>query len=352
MLRLIDANLNRMGEGLRVLEDIARFHLDDAGLSRQLKTLRHELLEGVDSLKLLAARKAAEDVGASMKLPGEIERADIPRVVIANSRRVQESLRVLEEFAKLADTPLAVEPVRFEHARFSVYEVEQKLVSRLLRLEKVRRLAGLYLILDTKSLEGRDEVEVAGQAIRGGVKVIQLRDKHHTRAELLEMARRLRQLCSEQDVLFIINDYLDIALACGADGVHLGQGDIPLSEARSFLSPDMIIGCSTASLPEAVRAGAEGADYIAVGSIYPTSSKEKFRLAGIETLRRVREELSLPLIAIGGINETNAAGVAGAGADGIAVISAVLGVEDVERAARNLVNEIERAGTENGETNG
>ena len=348
MLRLIDANLNRMAEGLRVMEDIARFHLDDAEICGQLKTLRHELLESSDSIALLSARKAGEDVGASRKSPGEVTREGLPQIIIANARRAQESLRVLEEFAKLPDSPLKLEPFKIERARFSVYELEQKLLFKLLRKEKASRLKGLYLVLDTKALGERDAMETASRAIHGGAKVIQLRDKHHTKSELLQMARRLRGLCDEKEVLFIVNDYLDIAQACGADGVHLGQEDLPVIEARSLLSPDKIIGCSTASLTEAARAGLEGADYIAVGSIYPTSSKENIRLTGLETLRQIREKTSLPLIAIGGINENNAAEVMEAGADGIAVISAVLGAEDVESAAQNLVNKIERSGNNNG----
>jgi thiamine-phosphate pyrophosphorylase len=347
VLRLIDANLNRMGEGLRVLEDIARFHLDDAGLCRQLKTLRHELLEGSFSPELLAARRVEKDVGASTKLPGEAGRAGLPQVAVANSRRIQESLRVLEELAKLGDTPLTLESARFESARFLVYEIEQKLLFKLLRKDKINRLKGLYLILDSKSLEGRDEVLVASQAILGGVKIIQIRDKFNNKSKLLETARRLKALCEEKEVLFIVNDYLDIAQACGADGVHLGQGDMPLAEARSLLSPDKVIGCSAANLSESLKAESEGADYIAVGSIYPTSSKKDFRLAGLETLRQVRGKISLPLIAIGGINAGNTVEVMEAGADGIAVISAVLGAGSVERAARDLTTKIERAGSEN-----
>ncbi|HJX69994.1 MAG TPA: thiamine phosphate synthase [Dehalococcoidia bacterium] len=348
MLRLIDANLDRLGEGLRVLEDVARFLLDDAELSRQLKTLRHKLFETVYPLEqqLLDARKAGEDVGAFVKLPGEAKRTDLPQVVTANARRVQESLRVLEEFAKLPDTPLTLEPAKFEQARFSLYELEQKLLSKLLRREKAGRLAGLYLILDTQALRGRNEVGVATQAIRGGAKAIQLRDKQHSKTELLEIARRLREVCAEKEVLFIINDYLDIALATGADGLHLGQKDLPLSEAHRFLSIDKLVGCSAATLSEAVQAQAEGADYIAVGSIYPTLSKENFRLVGLKTLQQIRRKISLPLIAIGGINETNVAEVIKAGADGIAVISAVLGAEDVEGATRKLVTKLEKARSE------
>lgn len=347
MLRLIDANLNRMGEGLRVMEDIARFQLDDAEISRQLKNLRHELLENTFTLELLAARRASEDVGTSIKWPEHEKRAGLPQVIIANARRVQESLRVLEELAKLDDKHLTMDSARFESARFITYEVEQKILFKLLRKEKVSRLKGLYLILDTKSLKGRDEVSLATQAIKGGAKVIQLRDKYQNKGKLLEIARKLKYLCEEKGVLFIINDYLDVAQACGADGVHLGQDDLPLTEARSLLSPDKVIGCSTATLSEAVLAQSQGADYIALGAIYPTSSKEEVRLADLETLRQARENTSIPLIAIGGINKSNVSEVMEAGADGIAVISAVMGADDVERAAQEITTKIERGEFEN-----
>lgn len=344
MLRLIDANLDRLGEGLRVLEDVARFLLDDAALSKQLKALRHQLGEGIHPLEqqLLTARKVKEDVGAFVKLPGEVRHKDLPALVTANARRAQESLRVLEEFARLPDTPVGLKPAKFEHLRFEIYELEQKLTSKLLRREKASRLSGLYLILDSQALVGRSEVEVASQAIRGGAKVIQLRDKQHTKAELLETAQRLKKVCAEKEALFIINDYLDIALASGADGLHLGQKDLPLPEARRLLPIDKLIGCSATTLSQAVRAQSEGADYIGVGAIYPTPSKENFRLVGLDTLRRVRGKISLPLIAIGGIDQSNVEPVMKAGADGVAVISAVLGAEDIEGATRKLAAKIEQ----------
>ncbi len=357
MLRLIDANLDRLGEGLRVLEDVARFLLNDAELCQQLKTLRHRLVENIHPLEqqLLAARRVGEDVGAFKRLPGEAKHKDLPALVIANARRVQESLRVLEEFARLSDTPLAIKPTEFEHLRFEVYQLEQKLLSKLLRQGKLSRLTGLYLVLDTQALGGRHEVEVAVQAIRGGAKVIQLRDKQYSKAKLLEVAQKLKKVCAEKEVLFIINDYLDIALASGADGLHLGQEDLPLSEARRLLPMDKLVGCSTTSLSQAVRAQSGGADYIAVGSIYPTLSKENFKLAGLDTLRRIREKVSLPLIAIGGIDQTNIEEVMKAGARGVAVIGAVLGAEDVEGATRKLAATIEQfssiGGSEGGESN-
>lgn len=338
LLRLVDANLDRIAEGLRVLEDITRFLLNDAPLSQQLKALRHELLrfDYPFQQQLLAHRKVEEDVGVSIEVPSEGQRQDLPSLAIANARRVQESLRVLEEFAKLPEAPPVLNSATFKQARFSLYEIEQRLVFKLLRENKSRKLAGLYVILDTQALKGRHEIEIARQVVRGGAKSIQLRDKQQDKRELLQIAREIKKICAEKEVLFIVNDHLDIALAAEADGLHLGQNDLPVAIARKILPLDRIIGCSTATLTEAIQARADGADYIAVGSIYPTSSKENIRLAGLETLSRIHQEISLPLIAIGGIKESNVKEVIQAGASGIAVISAVLGTEDVEQATRQL----------------
>ncbi len=344
MLRLVDANLDRLGEGLRVLEDVSRFLLNDAALSRRLKTLRHTLVKDLGPLEqeLLSARRVAEDVGAPTTKRVALQHQDLPALTVANSRRVQESLRVLEEFSRVSGTPLSGKAGGFEKARFEVYDLEQQLVGRLLRHDKAARLKGLYLVLDTTALKGRDEVEVAAAAIRGGVKTIQLRDKRRGKAELLTVARKLRDLCAGKGVLFIVNDHVDIALAVSADGLHLGQDDLPPAEARRIIPFDMLIGCSTHSTAEAVRAQANGADYVALGSIYPTTSKEKYKLVGTETLRRTRSKVSVPLIAIGGINHTNVPEVMKAGADGAAVISAVLGTDNVEKAARRLAAKMKR----------
>jgi thiamine-phosphate pyrophosphorylase len=344
VLRLVDANLDRLGEGLRVLEDVSRFLLNDAILSKRLKTMRHALVKDLGPLQqeLLSARRVAEDVGAPTRRRVSLQHHDLPALVAANSRRVQESLRVLEEFSRLSGGPLAGKAGGFESARFEVYDLEQQLVGRLLRHAKAARLKGLYLVLDATALKGRDEVEVAAAAIRGGVKTIQLRDKQRSKPELLAAARKLRDLCAGKGALFIVNDHLDVALAVSADGIHLGQDDLPPVEARRILPISMLIGCSTHSVAEAVRAQGNGADYVAMGSIYPTTSKEKFKLVGPVTLRRTRSRVSVPLIAIGGINHINVQEVMKAGADGVAVISAVLGADDVEKAARRLAAKMKR----------
>lgn len=336
-LRIIDASLNRIGEGLRLLEDLARLLLDDAILTQQLKTMRHEILKGdwAFQQQLLQSRNSVGDVGIDIEVPGEKKQRELPITVVANSRRVQESLRTLEELAKIPGIKL--DSAKFKKARFDLYTIEQKLLSRLLRRDKIKHLPGLYIIIDTQALKGRSPIEAASQAIRGGARTIQLRDKLGKKKELLPVAQQLRSLCTEHHVLLIVNDYLDLALATDADGLHLGQDDLPIPIARKLLPIDKILGCSAASIDEATTAQSDGADYVAVGSIYPTPSKEAVEVVGLERLRQIRQAVTLPLVAIGGITKDNIAKVMAAGADSIAVISAVLQAEDIEKATRELI---------------
>jgi len=337
MLRLIDANLNRISEGLRLLEDVARFILNDPHISAELKSLRHQLAaeDALLQKALLEARDSAGDVAAFAE--EETRRQDFQALIIANSKRVEESLRVVEEFAKLPE--IMLDSSRFKKARFDLYRIEKNIVAKILRQDK--RVSGLYVIIDPEALGGRDEMEVCRQAIHGGAKAIQLRDKKRSKGEILARAQELKGVCSQFGILFIVNDYLDIAIASGADGLHLGPGDLPISVARQLLPIDRILGCSTTTLEGALKAEADGADYVAVGSIYPTTSKAGAIVVGLERLRQIRAAISLPIVAIGGINEKNAAEVIQAGADSIAVIGAVSGAKDVTAAARRLAEIME-----------
>jgi thiamine-phosphate pyrophosphorylase len=339
MFRLIDANLNRLSEGLRLLEDVARFILNDADLSSRLKIMRHDLLpsDSTFQLTLLNARDSEGDVTAFSK--EKMSRADLNDVIAANARRVAESLRVLEEVSKLPDSGL--DPMQFKRARFDMYTIARTLSGKVARREK--RIAGLYVVIDREALGERDEVKACQQAIRGGANIIQLRDKLQDKPRLLDSARRLKDVCAESNVTFIMNNDLDIALACDADGLHIGQGDLPVPAARRLLPIDKLIGCSAATAEEARNAEAEGADYIAVGSIYPTRSKADAIVVGLKKLRQIRESVSLPIVAIGGIDAGNARDVIDAGADAVAVISAVLGAKDIEKAARKIAERLEVA---------
>jgi thiamine-phosphate pyrophosphorylase len=341
LFRVIDENMNRLGEGLRVLEDIARMILNDTKLTQTLKTIRHELIRQdlTFNRQLLESRDSVKDVGTNIAVSGETGTRELSEILIANSRRVQESLRVLEEMAKAPGISLNSD--KYKQARFDFYTIEKEIFFRLSRRDKAQKLHGLYVIIDTKSLKGHSPLEASQAVIKGGARVVQLRDKTSKKNDLLTIARKLRDLCSANNVLFIINDYLDITLACDADGLHIGQEDLPVAEARKLLPLDKIIGCSATSLEEAVRAEADGADYIGFGSIYPTETKE-IKVAGIETLQKVRQTVKIPLVAIGGINRSNIKETVSAGADAAAVISAVLQADNIESATRELEGLIEK----------
>jgi thiamine-phosphate pyrophosphorylase len=341
---MIDANLNRSSEGLRVLEDVARFLLNDAELSRRLRTLRHNLARETESLSvgLLSHRDSEHDVGrlhSKDKEPAKEATSlrGLLDLVTANAKRVEESFRVIEELAKLPEMNSMLNSARFEQTRFALYTLERDLISRISRRDKIERMAGLYVILDRQFLAGRDELEIATQIIEGGAKVIQLRDKQSKKGEMLLVAQKLRGLCSQAGVLFIINDYLDLALAAAADGIHIGQEDLPLPVVRRELPIDRIVGCSVTTVSQATRAQDEGADYIAVGSVFPTATKKEAIVVGIDTLKELKRTISTPLVAIGGINHNNVGEVVAAGADAVAVISAVLGEKDVRGAVQKLV---------------
>ncbi len=195
---------------------------------------------------------------------------------------------------------------------------------------------GLYVIIDPDACAGRDPVDVARLALEGGASVVQWRDKRRDKGEQLAQARAVRELCLRHNALFIANDHVDLALVLDADGVHLGQKDLPIEAVRPLVPPEFIVGVSTNNAEEARRAQAEGASYVAVGSIFATGSKGDTRPASPERLREVKAAVDLPVVAIGGINASNTDQVLAAGADAVAVISAVCSADDVRAAAREL----------------
>ncbi len=205
----------------------------------------------------------------------------------------------------------------------------------------------LYVITDPDPGRGRTHAEIAEQAITGGADAIQLRDKSCSPGELVRIGRPLREITRRGSALFIINDRLDVALACGADGVHLGQGDMRTDVARQIAPPGFIIGVSVSTVGEAVQAEREGADYIALSPVFSTGSKPDAGPGhGLAVLREIRQNVSVPVIAIGGITRENISEVISAGADGAAVISAVVGAPDITAAARDLKNLIRQCRAE------
>lgn len=198
-------------------------------------------------------------------------------------------------------------------------------------------LPPLYVILDRSAAGSRDLPALLDAVIAGGGRLVQLREKTMPLSELWPLARALRQRCREAGCLFIVNDRADLALALDADGLHVGQDDLPAEAARRILPRPMILGVSTHDEAQARQALADGADYIAVGSMYPTGTKAGFRLVGPELVRRLRPHIPVPLVAIGGITEANLRPVVEAGADAVAVISAVCSAPDPAEATRRLL---------------
>ncbi len=338
--RIIDANANRAREGLRVVEEATRFVLDEPQFTAHLKDIRHhiaEALKGFPVAKLLFARNSREDVGRELEQREEMERKGCREIIRANMVRGQEALRALEEFSKLVDSGAGK---RFKNLRFRLYSLEKELGRSLAvkdREEDIRQWK-LYVMLDRELLGARDPLEISRAVVAAGVRVIQWRDKEGSSRETFKVVSQLIQCNALKDIDVIINDKVDIALAAEADGVHLGQDDLPLAEARNLLG-EKIIGISTHGLEEAIRAEKEGADYVALGPIFPTQTKKDAGSPlGVEKIREVRQAIRIPLVAIGGINETNIGEVAAAGADAVAVASAILKAKDVAAAARGLIS--------------
>ena len=198
----------------------------------------------------------------------------------------------------------------------------------------------LYVILDREAARGRPLPELLEAVLGGGCRLIQLREKSLPMVELLPLARALRARCRAAGALFIVNDRADLALAVDADGLHVGQDDLPAAAARRLLPPPMRLGVSTHDPDQARRALADGADYVAVGSMFPTATKAGFQLVGPELVRRVRGDIPVPLVAIGGITEANVGQVMEAGADAAAVISAVCAAADPREATARFLSRI------------
>jgi thiamine-phosphate pyrophosphorylase len=198
----------------------------------------------------------------------------------------------------------------------------------------------LYVILDRQTSGGRRLDELLDAVLAGGCRLVQLREKTMPPAGLFPLAQALRRRCREAGALFIVNDRVDLALAVEADGAHVGQDDLPAREARRLLPPPLILGVSTHDQDQARRARDDGADYVAVGSMFPTGSKIGFELVGPELVRRVRADIPVPLVAIGGITRDNLSQVIEAGADAVAVISAIGSARDPAAAVRGFLETI------------
>ena len=202
----------------------------------------------------------------------------------------------------------------------------------------------LYAVTDRRWLaDGETLYQVVEQAIDGGVTFVQLREKELAKDLFLEEAKEIKKLCNARKIPFVINDSVDIALAMDADGVHVGQSDMEAGDVRAKLGPDKIIGVSAQTVEQAILAEKHGADYLGVGAVFPTSSKDDAREVDYETLKAICQAVRIPVIAIGGINAQNVDRLKGSGICGVAVISAIFAQEDIKEAAKELKNRTKEA---------
>jgi len=322
--RILDAGFNRAREALRVLEDLYRFARVDRPAQRVLKRLRHRLaaLERPRALRMLAARDSVRDVGRGDDLGGP---GGLGALGAANFKRLEEALRSLEEVARSGDPSLRSAASAL---RFDTYEAERAFLPPLLRAARLDRVR-LYVLLDPGTTT-RPLARVAREAIRGGAEMVQLRMKNRPRADVRRAAAELARVAYGEGALLIINDRFEE----GADGVHLGRTDGPISAARRILPLDGLVGATTHALPEARRA-AGAADYLSCGPMFPTAVKPGLPARGL-SYWKAASALGPPVFAIGGITRARLPGLVRRGIDRIAVGAGVTAAPDVAGAARGL----------------
>ncbi len=315
------------------MEDYTRFVLDSDELSAELKALRHDLASATRPwvADAILYRDTPGDVGTTHATAAESKRADIADVVVAAGKRLGEALRAIEEFAKTLGPADAVEAIRY---RF--YDIELSIARTLRpagRFDQVR----LYILI-TEAACQRPWLETAEAAIAGGAQALQLREKNLEGAEFLRRANQFVELCRKRGVISIINDRPDIAVLCDADGVHVGQGDLPATEVRKIIGRNKIIGVSTHEISQANRAVLDGADYIGVGPIFRSGTKPRdwAEIPGLAYAQQVAGKIKIPAVAIAGITAENLHQVVETGIKAVAVTAAATGCNDVRGATERL----------------
>ena len=330
--RILDANLDRAREGLRIIEEWCRLGLNHQPLSEECKQIRQELAQW-HSWELRQARDTPGDVGTDLSHPQEETRDSIEQLLQANLCRAQEALRVLEEYSKLYNPEMAV---ACKQLRYRVYTIESSLFSSY-RLQQLQN-APLYLVTSPEP----EMLKIIESALKGGLNLVQYRDKDGKDSERIEKAHQLCQLCHRYKALFIVNDRVDIALAVDADGVHLGQHDATAAFAREVLGTQKIVGRSTTNKQELNRAIAEKADYVGVGPFYETPTKPGKAALTAEYIDYVKAKCPVPWFAIGGIDHNNLNAVLTTGAQRVAVVRAIMQAEQPLQATRQLMSQLIR----------
>lgn len=363
VLRILDANLDRAREGIRTIEEWCRFGLNDEASTAQLKHLR-QVLASWHSSQIRASRDTPGDLGTGLTHAKEAVRTSLLALLQANFARVQEALRVLEEYGKLYNLEMSA---ACKQMRYQLYTIDSQVLDAQVldaqmsdaqildpmvnseftpahldesSAQRWQQLARAHTYLVT--LPVPNFLEVIESALKGGVAIVQYREKTAADDERLAMAKQMRSLCHRYGALFIVNDRIDIAAASDADGVHLGQHDLPMEVARRILGPDKIVGRSTTNPQELQRALAEKADYIGVGPVHETPTKPGKAASGNDYVRYAAEHATMPWFTIGGLNADNLEPTLAAGATRVAVVRALMEADDPAEVARSLVRQTQQ----------
>ncbi|MDR1140734.1 MAG: thiamine phosphate synthase [Planctomycetaceae bacterium] len=352
--RVLDAAANRGKEAVRVVEDFVRFILDDSVLTRQLKDFRHEfqdILNSFPTRSRLAARNTEHDVGTVLEGNSEYQRDSADTVLAANFGRLQESLRSLEEFSKLVKPEISR---RFERLRYQCYTLQKNVTlidlppqidslplidsSSFSSVTKTDLVTARFYVLTDIRADDEEFTAFVRAVLDGGADVIQLRDKKADDRTLLRRSRILKEqiTASGRSVLFVMNDRPDLARLAEADGIHVGQEELPVEAVRRIVGTEMLVGVSTHCIEQARQAVLDGADYIGAGPVFETPTKEFTEIAGIHYLQEVVAEIQIPVFAIGGITAENLDTVLATGIKRIAVSSLLLQASDPQKTATEL----------------
>ena len=325
--RILDANLDRAREGIRIIEEWCRFALDNPALAQTCKEMRQTLATW-HTAEIHSARNTPDDCGTHFTHPQEERRDSTQQVLQINLARTQEALRVLEEYGKLYDPEMGS---ACKQLRYQSYTLESDLftTSPHGKLKTVQ----LYLV----TFPSDKIFEIVEAALKGGLSLVQYRNKEADDNLQMAEGKELCELCHHYGALFLMNDRADLALAVGADGVHLGQQDLPIAVARQILGPNKIIGCSTTNPLEMASAIAQGADYVGVGPVYKTPTKPGKAPAGLDYVRYAAKHSPIPWFAIGGINADNIQNVIQAQAHGVAVVRAIMSASHPQATTEHLL---------------
>jgi len=321
--RIVDANFNRGREGLRIAEEFCRFALDNESLASRCKQIRHQLSSIVgklDTQKLIGARDTENDIGCGMEVAGQMKRDSLEDCVTAGFARTTEALRAIAEAISTIDGKFGGE---FEKLRYECYILEKDISLQGYPALKFRKTR-LYCVITPGN--DIDVLKIAGACAENGADCLQLRAKNISDSNFLSLGRKFVDLCKQNNVISIINDRADIAVAADADGVHLGQDDLPASEVRKLQLKPLIMGISTHSMTELKEAIKQKPHYVGLGSVFSTNTKQQVEVCGLEYISKAVEFLkdkSIEAVAIGGINPENVEKVLQAGAKRIAVSACV-----------------------------